>query len=121
MKKKLEWNVMNYEHCWSKGEVRSPKAFNVFDTITFSKNFYELRKIEDRKEFEKKLESAVKYTYWGRCEYEMLTLPWPCSGGPDMEKESTKIDVWDQVKNNWDRFADYCWENRKNAKNPNRK
>lgn len=116
MKKKLEWNVMNYEHSWSKGEVREPEAFNVFSTISFSKNFYELRKIEDRKEFEEKLERAVMYTYWGRCEYEMMTLPWPCPDQPaDITNEAKKIDVYQQIKLNWDRFADYCWENRKNA------
>ena len=115
MKKKLEWYAMDYDPSWSKDEIRKPKPFNVFDSVSFSKSFYDLRKIEDRKEFEKKLESAVKYTYWGRCEYEMLTLPWPFSSKDDAEKESYKIDIYEQLKMNWDRFADYCWENRKNA------
>ena len=51
-KKGLEWFVMNYEHSWSKGERREPKPFNVFNTISFSGNFYELRNIDDREKFE---------------------------------------------------------------------
>ena len=32
---------------------------------------------------------------------------------PNSDKNEKKIDVYDQVINNWDHFIDYLWENRK--------
>jgi len=34
----------------------------------------------------------------------------------DYEKHPLKIDVYEQVMNNWDVFIDYLWNNRKELK-----
>ena len=48
------------------------------------------------------------YYYWAKCEWEVIVSDWPTSG-----KVEAKIDVYNQVMLNWDKFADYTWKNRK--------
>ena len=63
----------------------------------------------ERKEFEKELRSIIRYSFWSKCEYELQLFPWP-----DSERDKGhKIDVYNQIEINWDRFADYVWENQK--------
>ena len=52
------------------------------------------------------------YYYWSKCEWEIILSAWPSR--KDFNEE--KIDVFDQINLNWDRFADYVWENRKDIK-----
>lgn len=81
------------------------KTFNIFNHDSFNKEVKEhLRKSKTKKEFEKKLNSTLLYYYWSKCEWEVLIVPWV--GEKDV---SIKIDIYSQVKNNWEIFVDYVW------------
>ena len=43
------------------------------------------------------------YYMWSKCEYEIILSP--LTGRAD----DIKIDVYDQIMMNFDRFVDYCW------------
>ena len=49
---------------------------------------------------------------WMRPEREVTIKVYP----KDYEKHPLKIDVYEQVMNNWDVFIDYLWNNRKELK-----
>ena len=61
-----------------------------------------------REDFEKELKNILKYYFWSKAEWEVLIRAWCGSNGD----EEIKIDVWDQIKWNWDRFVEYLWEMR---------
>lgn len=46
------------------------------------------------------------YHFWSRCEYEVIIREW-C--GREAER---KVDIYEQLMLNWDRFIDYCWSQR---------
>ena len=62
-----------------------------------------------REDFEKELKNILKYYFWSKSEWEILIRAW-CGGNGD---EEIKIDVWDQIKWNWDRFVEYVYAMRK--------
>ena len=110
MKKKLEWNVWEYPTAWSGNEPYLPQTVNIFDHYRFSLDLYNIKKKKlERKEFEEELKRALKYSFWSKCEYELQLFPWPSS----KNDEGYKIDIWTQIEANWNRFADYVWENQK--------
>lgn len=43
------------------------------------------------------------YYFWSKCEYEIILSPW--AGQAD----DIKIDIYNQIMMNFDRFVDYCW------------
>lgn len=100
----LEWKV--YYHDFNKDEV---ETHNVFDHYRFHKDLCSLVKKHKIKEgFEEELRRTMKYYYWSKAEWEVLVYPWV--GRKD--SKPIKIDVYDQVANNWNVFVDYIWENR---------
>lgn len=66
----------------------------------------------NREAFEEQLKKDLMYYYWSKCEWEIILSAWPSRKNFNEEK----IDVFDQINLNWDRFADYVWENRKDIK-----
>ena len=110
MKKKLVWNVWEYPMCWSGTEPYLPQAVNIFDHYKFSLYLYEIKKKKlERREFERELKQILLHCFCSKCEYELQLFPWPS----DETDRGCKIDVWTQIEANWDRFADYVWENQK--------
>ena len=102
-KQKLEWNVFRY-NCNS----RKIEAFNIF-VGTFLKDVEKLlQRNATKEEFNDQLKSALMYTYWARCEYEILIEPW--IGSEDVEE---KVDIYTQVMLNWQQFSDYVWSFKK--------
>ena len=55
-----------------------------------------------RKEFDGFLKSEAMYRFWSKCEYEMNVS----SIHADRPR---KVDVYSQLKMNWQRFSDYMW------------
>lgn len=93
----LEWNV------WCNDlNTNNIKPFNVFNhcgfnnavTDIFSKRLY-------MDEFEEMIDKEAKYYFWYKAEYEVLI------GG--LFGRKTKIDIYSQLKLNWDKFIDYLW------------
>lgn len=96
----MKWNVYYYNINRNKIEI-----YNIFnhggfynDVIKFSK------KCTVKEEFEKELKNSLQYFFWSKSEWEILISPW--IGKDDCK---IKIDVYDQVINNWEVFVDYVW------------
>jgi len=51
----------------------------------------------------------MMYYYWSKSEWEIIIGPW-CGGNNTKE---IKVDVYEQVLNNWDIFLEYVWNERK--------
>lgn len=79
--------------------------------------------------FAPQLKSTLMYYFWSKCEYEIILTSWPpyltaaqCKEIKEDKEEvkysktvnlevAEKIDVYDQVINNWEPFIDYVWSN----------
>lgn len=61
------------------------------------------KKYKTKEEFAKKLDSIMRYYFWNRCEHEVIIAPWVGNA------KEMKIDVYDQLHMNWDKFVDYVW------------
>ena len=100
----MEWNV--YYHSRKSGKI---ELLNVFDHSHFIEEVKNhLKTCKTRKDLAEALKHEAMYYYWGKSEWEILLKPWMDSTG-----EAIKIDVYAQLKMNWDRFVDYVWENRR--------
>lgn len=102
MKKQLEWNV--YSHCLG--------TFNVFDSYNFMNDLYKIKTnfIKGKltqDEFKEEVRKHLSYQYRSRCEYELILTTWP------VHDEEIKVDVYDQVMLNFDKFFDYILNNLK--------
>jgi hypothetical protein len=90
-------DIFNYSHCFREGFV--DQVVNLGKKISSS----DINLNELIKEFDKKVEGELMYAYWAKCEYEILITPWICPK-PD---ESRKVDIYEQVMINKDRFFEY--------------
>ena len=89
---------------------RNIVTYNVFKHFNFYQDVKEaIKQIENRQDFSERIRQIAKYYFWSKCEYEILVTSWIM---PDTFKDK-KIDVYDQLELNWDRFIDYIWENKK--------
>ena len=101
----LEWNVYISDFNGKKIET-----YNVFDNTSLlydcKKNYAKNK--DDREAFLEQLRRDLMYYYWSKCEWEIILSHWP----PRKDAREEKIDVYDQVRLNWDRFCDYVWLHR---------
>lgn len=101
----MEWNVYRYD--FNRKEI---VIFNIFIHSEFKTRVEShLKKCDNKEEFAEQLRKELIYVYWSRSEYEILIRAW-CGGYGD---EEVKVDIYSQVKLNWDRFVDYCWSFKK--------
>jgi len=105
----LEWNVI-YGN-FNSGKI---ETYNIFNHYRFHEDCVKnAKKNRDNKEaFAERLKLDLKYYYWSKCEWEVIVSHWP----PAERFHDEKIDVYDQVMNNWQIFLDYVWEHRKELK-----
>ena len=105
----MKWNV--YVHNFNKNEI---EVYNIFEHGSFieelKKDFQECKNKDD---FARILRSKLRYYYWSKAEWEIIISPWigrkePCD---------IKIDVYDQIMNNWEVFLDYVWRNMQDKRN----
>lgn len=89
------FNVIIYEP--------NSKEFVPYDIIPYFLHAYEELKEKKWKklpvtyeEFKEFVRSEGMYQFWGRCEYEIILVDWPC------QKQEKKIDVWEQINMNLD-------------------
>lgn len=94
---KMVWNVMLFDY--NQGKT---VPYNVFNNSTFSSDVAKLLSSQHHRGFiSAELDRMAMYSFWGRCEYEFIASDWPPSGREE------KVDVYSQLKMNWDRFVDY--------------
>lgn len=95
----IEWYV--YYHDSNKQEIIK---WNIFNHGSFKKEVgVLLRERIDKDDFSEKLKREAMYYFWSKCEYEIILSPWT------RRADDIKIDVYDQIMMNFDRFVDYCW------------
>ena len=98
--KELEWNVFYID--FSTGEVG---VFNVFHHSRFHQDVEKtLKKCSTREEFEKELRASLIHYFWAKYEWEVLISPLS-----ERKEKVQKVDVFRQIDNNWNVFADYVW------------
>ncbi len=103
----MEWNV--YYHNINEQKIIQ---WNIFQHGSFNKEVKDLLKSElNKEEFIEQLRKSLMYYFWSKCEYEVLISPWVGRAG------DIKIDIYDQIMMNWDKFSEYVWSNKEVAKN----
>lgn len=125
---KLEWNVYDYNYC-----NRELRIFNVFHHGSFTPAVKKLLKMDIcKEEFAELLRRQVQYYYWSKTEWEcVITDTQPHIGRRELDRilddcyrkrtkdeppcrfshvylsDAEKIDVYDQLRLNWDEFVEY--------------
>lgn len=98
----MKWNAYYYDY-----NGNQIKSFNIFDHWKFREDVEkDLNKYKDREEFAKALRGHLFYYFCSKCEWEVLISPWAGKREPDA---TVKIDVYDQVMQNFEQFLDYVW------------
>lgn len=101
----MEWYV--YYDNINRKEITK---FNIFDHGGFRRDFVNAaKKFRDKDDFTEEVRCALMYYFWSRSEYEVLVYPWPCMS---LDARHIKIDFYEQIRMNWQAFADYVWEHR---------
>jgi hypothetical protein len=102
--KDLKWNV--YRHNMNTQKI---EPFNIFNHRSFCEDVEKhFKKYKDKEEFAEHLRRSLVYYYWSKSEWEIIISPW-CGG---RDTKDIKVDVYNQVTNNWDIFLDYVWNSK---------
>ena len=87
------------------------KVYNIFEHKDFMEDCDDAWKDyindehRDFSKFKKDIESNLMYYFWSKCEWEIVLSDFP----PSDSFQKKKIDVYQQVKINWDKFIDYLF------------
>ena len=95
----MEWYVYRYD--FNKREI---VPFDVFRRADFKEDVEEIDiKNISYKDFKNRLDRLTLYYFWSKCEWEIIICPWVGKA------DDIKIDVYDQLMLNWDKFVDDVW------------
>lgn len=104
----IEYYVFNYNI-----NHHQIEKYNVFKHSSFYKDMK--KRLEQAREgwlskerFAKEVDNLARYYFHHKCEYEILVGGNP----PSSDNTYTKIDIYEQLKLNWDRFINYLWNKR---------
>lgn len=105
----MKWYVFYYNI-----NKKKIDTFNIFEHGSFLKYIKKALKQhekykENKEDFAERIKRELMYYFWSKAEWEVIIAPWV---GGDREKDSVKIDVYDQVMLNWNVFIDYVWNNK---------
>lgn len=108
--KKQLTNAMNYSK-YHDDDVIITNIKKVFDkcNVDYSKLNTLFKRHDYRaiafEAYEQILDRNCMYYYWSKCEWEIIVSAWPPRDGSDK-----KIDVYSQLKANWDKFKNIVIE-----------
>ena len=110
----MKWNVLLKD-----SEIARFKPYNIFDYDAFRISIEELFKKRYTKErFLLELEHETDYFFRAQIEWEMLFPPMNIAKHSKYNALTWyKIDVYEQLRVNWERFADYMWAEGQKVKN----
>lgn len=95
----MTWNVF-YHNC----NTDKIETFNIFRHGRFREDVAgALNRYKDKNLFDDSISASFFYYFCGKVNCEVLIKAWV---GCDVE---IKMDIYDQVMMNWDRFVDYVW------------
>lgn len=96
----LNWNVY-----WYNQNIDAIESFNVFSHRGFHRAVLDIfNAYQHMDEFETAIEKEAMYCFWCKAEYEVVVR------GLFQYKAGRKIDIYDQLKLNWDKFIEYLWD-----------
>lgn len=74
-----------------------------FEKNVWSVEFKKCKSLDELIEYsiETRLDRLCMYYFWSKCEYEVIVSAWPPRDGSE-----EKIDIYDQLKANWDIFKE---------------
>lgn len=103
MKKKIDakWNVL----FWNVNLNRLEEYDVIPRFVDAIKSIKKNERPKTVEELDEVLKSEARYMFWAKCEYELLIKSWPEG------KNDEKIDIYHQLKLNWDVFVRYFWDN----------
>lgn len=120
--KKLVWNVYIEEG-------NQIKEYNIFSHGYFAERVMEIAgQVKSKNKFAERLRSILAYYFWAKSEMEIVMTDRPYISKDELERLKgieckyrtsvnleieRKIDVYSQVRMNWDVFVDYVWYNLK--------
>ena len=131
--KEMTWNV--YVEDFNANDI---KIFNVFNHYRFRQEVGELlKKYKDKDKFTEELKHTTMYYFWSKAEWEIVITEWvphinnkelerlnkdseefeqkynkiPCTHFVNLDA-GIKVDVYDQLKLNWNEFVDYIWDSK---------
>ena len=108
MIKQLIWNVLRFNQT-----TRQMEVYNIFNHGYFYNDLLKLKKDfkkDPKLDLKEEIRKLLLYYFWCKAEWEIVISPW-C--GEHNKSNSIKIDVYNQVMYNFDRFCDYVIENLK--------
>lgn len=100
--KKLEWNVVKYDIT-----SRRFVEYNVLTPGVVDDMKKKTAGAVGRAAFADGVGRVCRYYFGSRTECEIILEEWPIRDNPTR----CKIDCYDQLFLNWDRFIDYLWAN----------
>lgn len=98
----MEWNVLYYNF--------NAKQIQPYNVLAYRDD--KIKKLKKQsgsiEAFSEELRLEMMYYFWSKCEWEIIvkSLGW-CKDGSDEKR----VDAYDQLRLNWDRFVEYCWNN----------
>ena len=102
----LTWNVYVGD-----SNARTIRIHNIFNHSGFLEDLKKIaRSYKDtqREEFCEHMRKSLLYYYGSKCEWEVIIDHWP-----QWDRfNSEKVDVYSQVRMNWEPFCDYVWAHR---------
>ena len=132
-KMNLKWNV--YRENWNSQKI---ETFNIFDHSRFYESVKKaLEKFDNKEEFSEEIRKDLLWCYWSKCEWETVITSFPPRIAKDeidrlnaefkvdterygrepksvyvSPEVSRKVDIYEQVRLNWDVFVDYVWSHK---------
>ena len=111
------------------------EIYNIFEHGSFRKDVEEAYvTCKTKDEFVEQLRKSLMYYFWSKCEWEVIIAGWPTHvTGSEVERlgrefrnysttygryprslgvnlsVAEKIDIYDQVRLNWNAFVNYTW------------
>lgn len=84
-----------------------PELRKFFQEKLWNIEFKKCKSMDELIEYtvEKQLDRQCIYYFWAKCEYEVIVSAWPPRDGSDK-----KIDVYSQLKANWEQFKNIVIE-----------
>ena len=84
-----------------------PELRKFFQEKLWNIEFKKCKSMDDLIEYtvEKQLDRQCAYYFWAKCEYEVIVSAWPPRDGSDR-----KIDIYTQLKENWDIFRNIVFK-----------
>lgn len=84
-----------------------PEIKKFFEKHVWSVEFKKCKSLDELIEYsiEMRLDRLCMYYFWAKCEYEVIVSAWPPREGSE-----EKIDIYDQLKANWDIFKELVFK-----------